>query len=171
MTMGLGPWWVQLCSNISCFMPIMLNNWPFLPHLIVETKIVHHTAWPSNATVNYSPAQIPDSHPHQVHHDLICWPLTMCQVTPHSHRLFSHITLPFLIVLQDLVHCLIAHELHAHVILIPFSLFLSLSCKPEIWIQTWKIKSLLPQCLSTRVPSPLSSSKQRCQSLSDHGKW
>ena len=40
--MGLGPCRVGLCSNISSFIPIIYNNWYFLPHLILETKTAHH---------------------------------------------------------------------------------------------------------------------------------
>ena len=41
--MGLGPCRVGLCSNVSSFIPIIYKNWSFLPHLILETKIAHHT--------------------------------------------------------------------------------------------------------------------------------
>jgi hypothetical protein len=41
--MGLGPCRVGLCNNISSFMPIMYKNWSFLPYLILETKIAHHS--------------------------------------------------------------------------------------------------------------------------------
>ena len=41
--MDLGPCRVGLCNNISSFMPIISKNWSFLPHLILETKIAHHT--------------------------------------------------------------------------------------------------------------------------------
>ena len=42
--MGLGPFRVGLCSNLSSFIPIIYKNWSFLPHLILETKIAHQNA-------------------------------------------------------------------------------------------------------------------------------
>jgi hypothetical protein len=74
--MGLGPCRVGLCSNIFSFIPIIYKNWSFLPHLILETKIAHHTVTSRTLMdwrVSHShrlAASLPDSHQLA---SLSCW--------------------------------------------------------------------------------------------------